>query len=450
MKNTQEGLKRDVQPRHIQLIALGGIIGSGYFLGTGYIIQKAGSGAFLAYILGGIIVLAVMFSLGELAVEIPISSSFVTYANEFISPTFGCGVGWSYWITWVTYVPSEMIAAGMIMNQFFPFWDSFYWTLLFGVLVTIVNISHVKHFGEFEFWFSLIKIFAILLFVGVSGYILFFYDTPLKPNFVWDVNKLFPKGFSSILLTMVIILVNFQGSEIIGLTAGESENPEKSIPIAIRNVTWRIISLYAIPVFLLVCILPTEATEENLNLFANSLSHYGFSWAGGLFSFAILTAAISCSSSGLYGCSRAMFALSRERMAPRILCDLNKKKVPQNSVLFSLGGVWLGILFYYWKGEAIYTNLLALSGFSGAISWISISLAHYNFRKKIRKEGREESLKFKAPFYPFLPLFSIISQLLCLGLMFFNPDLRPAFYLGVPALLLPILIYSWMNRKNLK
>lgn len=451
MAEEKRELKRALQSRHLQLIALGGIIGSGYFLGTGYVIENAGPGAFLAYLLGGFLVLCVMYSLGELAVALPVSSSFIQYANDYISPSWACGVGWSYWVTWVSYVPSEMIAAGIIMSNFFPMISPVIWAILFGMFVTIINIVNVNAFGEMEFWLSIIKVFAILIFVGIAlltalgllGNSVFIGLKNLKEN-----GGFFPKGVLPILLTMVIVLVNFQGSEIIGLAAGESKEPEKTIPIAIRNVTVRIISLYVVPVFLLVLILPWQMIRLDGSVFAQALSLNGFHLASGIFSFVVLTAAISCSSSGLYGCTRALYALAVQGMAPSCFAQLSKSNVPRNATLVSLVGCWVGILFYMVLGEGIYKNLLAISGFSGAVAWISISWSQLNFREQMKREGKENTLKFKTPFFPYLTHFAIWVQVFCLIVMLFNEELRIAFYIGLPLLLLPILWHYYMKRKG--
>lgn len=264
-------MNRGLKPRHLNLIALGGIIGSGYFLGTGYVLGKAGPAAVLAYLLGGLIVLSVMLCLGELAVHRPVSSSFVTYAREYISPAWACGVGWAYWITWVTYVPAEMIAAGIIMNKFIPAVGPALWAVLFGAVITVINLFHVEKFGETEFWLALVKIVALVMFSGLALFIVFggLGDGGFIGLSVLSQGGGFsPNGYWAVFLTMVVILVNFQGSEIIGLAAGECREPEKSIPRAIRNVTWRIIGLYIVPIFLLVLIYPWDKASLEESVFA--------------------------------------------------------------------------------------------------------------------------------------------------------------------------------------
>jgi AAT family amino acid transporter len=446
-----EALSRGLKPRHVQFIALGGIIGSGYFLGNGIVIQKSGPSAFLAYILGGLIVQAVMFSLGELAVARPTAGSFLHFAKEFISPTWACGVGWSYWMTWVSYVPSEMIAGGFLMNLFFPFVSQFVWAFIFGIIITIINLFQVSSFGETEFWLAILKILAIILFCILAIYTLIYENIFSSTNpFLISNIEWFPHGYTTLFFTMIIILVNFQGTELIGISAGESQNPENSIPIAVKNVTRRIIFLYVVPILLLVLIFPVEKITEESSPFADALLFHNYKWASGLFSFIVITAAISCSNSGLYGSSRALFTLALDGMAPKIFSKLSSNQIPVYSTLFSLLGVWVGLLVYYFVGSGIYQYLLALSGFSGAIAWISISWSQYNFRKELISKHSEHKLKYKAPFFPYITLFAIYSQLITLFLMLFDNELIWSLYIGLPILLLPMLFYRIHNNLNSK
>lgn len=443
-------MNRGLKNRHLQLISLGGVIGSGYFLGTGYVLEKAGPAAILAYLLGGVIVLCVMLCLAELAVEKPVSGSFVTYAREHISPTWACGVGWAYWTTWVAYVPSEMIAAGIIMNNFIPEVSQLWWAVFFGLLVTILNLFHVDKFGESEFWLSLIKIVALAAFSIVAGLIclgLIGDQGYIGTKVLLGSGGFAPNGYWSIVLTMVIILVNFQGTEIIGLAAGECEKPEKSIPIAVRNVTWRIIALYIIPISLLISILPWDKAGLDESVFAAAVTQYGLSGFGAFFAFVILTAAISCSNSGLYGAARALHALARMDMAPSALGHINKNGMPSRSILVSICACWAVILLYSFDpNSALYTYLLAVSGFTGAIAWISICWSEYRSRKRKIAEGTEGALRYKTPFFPYVTLFGIWAQVFCLIVMVFEPELREALYAGIPMLIFPMAWYRLRQR----
>lgn len=445
-------MNRGLKNRHLQLISLGGVIGSGYFLGTGYVLEKAGPAAILAYLLGGVIVLCVMLCLAELAVEKPVSGSFVTYAREHISPTWACGVGWAYWTTWVAYVPSEMIAAGIIMNNFIPEVSQLWWAVFFGLLVTILNLFHVDKFGESEFWLSLIKIIALAAFSIVAGLIclgLIGDQGYIGTKVLLGSGGFAPNGYWSIVLTMVIILVNFQGTEIIGLAAGECEKPEKSIPIAVRNVTWRIIALYIIPISLLISILPWDKAGLDESVFAAAVTQYGLSGFGAFFAFVILTAAISCSNSGLYGAARALHALARMEMAPSALGHINKNGMPSRSILVSICACWAVILLYSFDpNSALYTYLLAVSGFTGAIAWISICWSEYRSRKRKIAEGTEGALRYKTPFFPYVTLFGIWAQVFCLIVMVFEPELREALYAGILMLIFPMAWYRLRQRRR--
>lgn len=445
-------MNRGLKNRHLQLISLGGVIGSGYFLGTGYVLEKAGPAAILAYLLGGVIVLCVMLCLAELAVEKPVSGSFVTYAREHISPTWACGVGWAYWTTWVAYVPSEMIAAGIIMNNFIPEVSQLWWAVFFGLLVTILNLFHVDKFGESEFWLSLIKIIALAAFSIVAGLIclgLIGDQGYIGTKVLLGSGGFAPNGYWSIVLTMVIILVNFQGTEIIGLAAGECEKPEKSIPIAVRNVTWRIIALYIIPISLLISILPWDKAGLDESVFAAAVTQYGLSGFGAFFAFVILTAAISCSNSGLYGAARALHALARMDMAPSALGHINKNGMPSRSILVSICACWAVILLYSFDpNSALYTYLLAVSGFTGAIAWISICWSEYRSRKRKIAEGTEGALRYKTPFFPYVTLFGIWAQVFCLIVMVFEPELREALYAGIPMLIFPMAWYRLRQHRR--
>ena len=251
-----------------------------------------------------------------------------------------------------------------------------------------------------------------------------------------------PNGYWSIVLTMVIILVNFQGTEIIGLAAGECKNPEKSIPIAVRNVTWRIIALYIIPISLLISILPWNQAGLDESVFAAALANYGMTGLATFFAFVILTAAISCSNSGLYGAARAMYSLARLDMAPHFLGEINKNGMPSKAILLSICACWAVILLYSVDPDsAVYTYLLAVSGFTGAIAWISICWSQYRRRRMLMRTGADASLSFRTPLFPYVTLFGIWAQVFCLVVMAFTPDLRDALCAGVPMLILPMCWY---------
>ncbi len=442
--------QRGLKDRHVQLIALGGIIGSGYFLGTGEIINQVGPAVFIAYIFGGLIIYLTMLCMGELAVAIPISGSFINYTAEFISPHIACGVGWSYWLSWVAYIPAECIAGGIIMEHFTGI-NGYIWAVGFGLLITYINLAKVDTFGEIEFWLALIKILALLGFVLLSlliflGFIPSTHSTSfIGTRFLLGQTGLFPHGIVALLTAMVLLLVNYQGSEIIGLAAGESLNPAKMIPRAIRNVTLRILFIYIIPVFCLVLIFPWQKAGLDNSVFADALNFYDLKWAGMVTSFVTLTAALSCSNSGLYGIVRSLNALARNGMAPQSLSTLNRNHVPQNASIVTLAAIWLLLLAGYFLGQSVlYVALLLVSGFTGAIAWISLCWAQINFRKRLYQAGYSvQDLQYTTPGSPYTGLLAIGLMVGCLFFLFMNqnPAYKIAFFMGLIGFIAPIIIY---------
>lgn len=445
------GYKRGLKDRHVQLIALGGIISSGYFLATGAVINLVGPSVFIAYILGGIIIYLTMLCMGELAVAIPISGSFITYTADFISPSIACGVGWSYWISWVAYIPAECIAGGIIMEHFTGV-NGYVWAVCFGMLITYINIAKVGTFGEIEFWLALIKIFALMGFVILSTLIFFGVIHGSQPagiiggRFIFDQGGLFPNGGMVLLTAMVLLLVNYQGSEIIGLAAGESVNPARMIPRAIRNVTFRILFIYIIPVFCLVLIFPWQKAGLSNSVFAEALNMYGLKWAGTVTSFVTLTATLSCSNSGVYGIVRSLNALARNGMAPHALTRLNNNYVPQNAGVVTLAAIWLLLAAGYFFGQSmLYIALLLVSGFTGATAWISICWAQINFRKRLYAAGyTTDDLRYKTPGSPYTGIVAIVLMVACLIFLLFNKDstYKIAFFMGITSFIGPIIIYK--------
>ena len=276
-------------------------------------------------------------------------------------------------------------------------------------------------FGEIEFWLSLVKILALIAFVIIAVLIFFGFihgDQPsevIGGKFIFGQGGLFPNGIPALLTAMVLLLVNYQGSEIIGLAAGESVNPAKMIPHAIRNVTLRILFIYIIPVFCLVLIFPWNKANLDNPVFADALNYYGLNWAGVVTSLVTLTAALSCSNSGLYGIVRALNALARGGMAPRKLALLNNNAVPQNAVVVTLLAIWSVLAFGYFFGQSIvYISLLLVSGFTGLMAWISICWAQINFRKRLYKAGyTTDDLNFKTPYSPYTGIAAILLMLAC-------------------------------------
>lgn len=441
--------RRALKARHIQLISLGGIIGSGYFLGSGALIHQVGPAIFLAYILTGIIILITMQCLGELAVSMPVGGSFINYTADFISPTLACGVGWAYWINWVVYIPAECLAGGIIM-EFFTHINGYIWAITFGFIITYINTAKVGTFGEIEFWLSLIKILCLIVFCVVA-LMIFFNVIPngthhiLKAKFITEEGGLFPNGWLPFFSGMVLLLVNYQGSEIIGLTAGESIDPAKMIPHAIKSVTFRILLIYIFPILCLVLIFPWYLANTNNSVFADAFKMYHLNSLASVVSFVTLAAAISSSNSGIYSTIRTLNALARLGMAPKAFAKLNHNAVPHNAAIVTMLTIWSLLAVSYFFGQSkLYIALLIVSGFTGTYSWIALCWAQINFRKIIVSRGyTADDLKYKAPGSPINPIIAMITMMIFLVLLATNHQIEYlfAFYMGCFCLIIPTIIY---------
>lgn len=444
-------LARGILPWHVSLIAIGGIIGSCYFLGSGYTIKEIGPAIIFAYMIGGVVIYAVMQSFGELLVNVPRRGSFVSYAKEFIGESFACGVGWAYWINWVGYVPAEAVACGIIMNTFVP-GNIVLYSIVALLLITLVNLYHVSWFGYIESILSILKIAAIGLFsicalliiLGIIGGEPIGFSILYNPEVGW-YRSLFPHGSWVVVTTMVMILVNFQGSEIVGLAASETLDPEKNIPLACKRVAYRIILIYIIPLMLLVMILPYQDATLEDSVFSMALAMYGLKWAAGFFSVIVMVAAFSCANSGVYGTARALYGLASEGLAPKVFMRLNKYNVPQVATIFTIVPMWLFIPMAYYFGEgALYTMILGMAGFTGTVCWGGIIASQLVMRRKLKQRGYDANkvLKAKVQLFPILPLIGLFVIIVGLLFMAFQPDLLSAFIFSVVWTAGPMIIYK--------
>lgn len=448
------GLKRGIRPWMANLIAIGGIIGSCYYLGTGYLIGELGPSVLLLYAIGGLIIYTVMQSFAELLVNVPRQGNFISYSAEFISPTWAVGTGWSYWFNWCAYIPSEAVAGGIIMHVFVPEVPVVLWAVAFLLMITLLNIIHVGGFGWVESSLAIVKIAHNVIFcivaalivlglIGSAGYIGTSVVFPPGGNLYDDI---FPAGAFVIITNLALILVNFQGSEIVGLAAAETQDPKRTVPKACRQVVHRIIRVDILPILLLILIIPYTEAGLTDSVFSTALAMYGFQEAAAVLSFIVLTAAFSCANSGFYGAVRALYGLSVEGMAPRFLSRLNRHCVPMVGTIFTLACCWLVLsLWWFTQGEGqLYIWLLSVSAFTGAVCWISICWAQVSFRKRIYGRGYTDAdIIAPAPLSPYMPvLIGVVLEVIALVVLAFNPNLAGSLFVSVPVLFLPMILYG--------
>jgi len=418
---TQEGkgekLKRNLKVRHMTMIAIGGAIGTGLFLASGASVSTAGpGGAVLSYLIIGIMVYFVMTSLGEMATLMPVSGSFETYATRFVDPAFGFALGWNYWFSWVMTVPCELAAADIVMKYWFPNSSDIMWSTLFLAILFVLNFMSARAYGEAEFWFAGIKVITCVVFIvvgllmicGIIG------GHPIGMENWHKGNAPFVGGFFGIMAIFMIAGFSFQGTEIVGIAAGESEDPDKNVPKAINSVFWRIMLFYVGAIIIISWIIPyTDPNLINTSLDNVAVSPFtlvfqraGFAFAAAVMNAVILTSVLSAGNSAMYVATRMLYALAMEDKAPKMFRKVNSRGVPTNSLyLATIFGFVAFLASVY--GQNIYIWLLNLVGMTGFIAWVGIAACHYRFRKAYIFQGRDLSaLKYKALWFPFGPLFA--------------------------------------------
>lgn len=415
-------LKRSLKSRHMNMIALGGSIGTGLFVAGGEVVSTAGpGGALVAYGFIGIMVYFLMTSLGEMATYLPVPGSFGTYASRYVDPAFGFALGWNYWFNWAITLAAELVAGALIMKYWFPDIPAIVWSALFLAALFLMNYLSTRSFGESEYFFSSMKVITVFVFLFV-GTMLILGIGGTSPGFEnWTRGEApFVGGFASIMAIFMVAGFSFQGTELIGVAAGESEDPEKNIPKAIHSIFWRILLFYIGAFVVIGFLIPYDdpnllnSSVENVAIspFTLVLDRFGFAFAASFINAIILTAVLSAGNSGLYASTRMLYAMAKEGDAPKVFTKLNSRGVPVPALLATAAfGVFAFLTSLIGEGTA-YNWLINISGMSGFIAWLGIAIAHYRFRRAFHAQGKSlDAIPFKALFYPFSPIFAIV---LCL------------------------------------
>ncbi|MCT6866683.1 MAG: amino acid permease, partial [Gilliamella apicola] len=359
--------KRTMKTRHLIMLSLGGVIGTGLFFNTGYIIATAGAvGAIISYLIGALVVYLVMLCLGELAVAMPETGAFHTYASRFISPATGYTVAWLYWLTWTVALGSSLTAAGMCMRYWFPDIQVWVWCLIFCLVIFALNIITAQFFAESEFWFSIIKVITIVVFI-IAGTAAIFGFIPMKNDmpapFLHNITDhgWFPNGIIPIVMTMVSVNFAFSGTELIGIAAGETHNPEKSIPLAIKTTIFRLIIFFVGTIFVLAALLPMEQASVVTSPFVMVFENIGIPYAADIFNFVILTAILSAANSGLYASGRMLWSLSNQGTLPKCFAQLTDKGIPTTAIAVSMLGGLLALFSSIIAPNTVFVALTAIS-----------------------------------------------------------------------------------------
>ncbi|WP_423800879.1 amino acid permease [Neobacillus sp. SAB-20_R2A] len=433
-KNHQsENLQRGLDNRHIQLIALGGAIGVGLFYGSSATIQMAGPSVLFSYLVGGLVIFTIMRALGEMAVDEPVSGSFSSYAHRYLGPFAGYFTGWTYWFMWVVVGMAEITVAGVYVNYWFPDIPQWLTALVVLVVITLINLANVKAFGEFEFWFALVKVVAIIgmILLGL-GIILFGFGNggqPIAFENLWTHGGFVPNGIKGILMSLVLVMFSFGGVELVGITAGEAKNPEKSIPSAINNVVWRILIFYIGALGIMMVLYPWNEIGTKGSPFVLIFDKVGIPGAADIINFVVITAALSAFNSGLFSSGRMLYNLSLQNNGPQYFGKLSKSGSPRRGVLFSSFILLVAVVLNYIVPEKVFLYISSVATVAVITSWTIILIAQLKFRQS-KTEKEIDKLAFKIPFYPLSTYLALTFLALVIILMAFIPEMRIALYVA--------------------
>jgi S-methylmethionine transporter len=444
---------REMNSRHLQMLSIGGVIGTGLFLSSGYTIAQAGPfGAVASYLFGGIMVYLVMFSLGELSVAMPVTGSFHTYATRFISPGTGFMVAWMYWLCWVVALASQFVGAAQLMQRWFPDVPIWVFATIFAAIVFGLNTLTIGLFSKTENYLSSIKVYAILVFI-VLGLLAMFgilpfegtHSAPLFSNLT--ANGLLPNGMVGLVSVMLAVNYAFSGVEMIGIAAGETDNPKKAVPHAIKSTIGLLVVFFTLTMLVLASLLPMSEAGVTEAPFVTVFDKIGIPYSADIMNVIILTAILSASNSGLYAASRMLWSLSNEGMISPKLVKINKHGVPMRAMLLSMIGIIIALIASVYAEDTIFLALVSIAGFAVVVVWLAIPLAQINFRKHWLKEHTVEELDYKTPFSPVLPWITTILLAVSIVGIAWDPSQRAGLYFGIPFMIL-CYIYHYLRFKK--
>ncbi|MGY3682477.1 amino acid permease [Streptomyces sp. TE33382] len=428
--NSGEGYRRGLGARQIQMIAIGGAIGTGLFLGAGKAIDRAGPSLILAYAIAGLVIFFIMRALGELLMYRPVSGSFSEYAREFLGPFFGFVTGWTYWLFWVVTGITEVTAAATYMTYWWniPQWLS---ALVFTFILYGANLISVKLFGELEFWFSMVKVTAIIGMILICAGVLTIGFSDAADNAtvanLWNDGGFFPSGITGTLMTLQIVMFAFLAVELVGVAAGESKDPTTVLPKAINTVPWRIAVFYVGALIMILSVVPWSTFKPGVSPFVKTFEEMGLAAGAAIVNFVVLTAALSSCNSGMYSTGRMLRDLALNGQGPKAFTRLTRNGLPFAGTTFSaalmLVGVWIN---YQWPSEA-FNYVVSFATISGMWAWVMILLCQLRFRA-LADRGVLPQSAFKAPGAPYTSVFALGFIGMVVVMMAIDKDARVSLY----------------------
>ncbi|WP_370557137.1 amino acid permease [Edwardsiella tarda] len=427
-----EQLQRGLKNRHIQLIALGGAIGTGLFLGIAQTIKMAGPAVLLGYAIGGFIAFLIMRQLGEMVVEEPVAGSFSHFAYKYWGDFAGFASGWNYWVLYVLVAMAELTAVGIYVQYWFPEIPTWVSAAVFFLLINAINLANVKIYGELEFWFAIIKVVAIIGMILFGGWLLFSGQGGPEASVsnLWDQGGFFPNGVMGLVMAMAVIMFSFGGLELVGITAAEADDPQRSIPKATNQVIYRILIFYIGSLAILLSLYPWGKVVEGGSPFVMIFHALDSNLVATILNIVVLTAALSVYNSCVYCNSRMLFGLAQQGNGPKALLKVDARGVPVVAIGLSAAATLLCVLINYLMPGKAFELLMALVVSALVINWAMISVAHLRFRAQKDREG--VVTRFRAFWYPAGNYLCLIFMAAILVIMFFTPGVQ------ISVLLIPL------------
>ncbi len=444
-----ETLKRGLKNRHIQLIALGGAVGTGLFLGIAQTIKMAGPSVLLGYAIGGFIAFMIMRQLGEMVVEEPVAGSFSHFAYKYWGNFAGFASGWNYWVLYVLVAMAELTAVGIYVQYWWPEIPTWVSAAVFFLLINAINLANVKVYGEMEFWFAIIKVVAVVGMILFGGWLLFSGrgGPEASVSNIWDKGGFFPNGIHGLVMAMAVIMFSFGGLELVGITAAEADNPEISIPKATNQVIYRILIFYIGSLAVLLSLYPWTKVVEGGSPFVMIFHEIGDNLVANALNVVILTAALSVYNSCVYCNSRMLYGLARQGNGPQALLKVDRRGVPYVALGVSAFATAICVLINYIIPNEAFGLLMALVVSALVINWAMISLAHLKFRQKKDQQG--VTTRFKAILYPLGNWICLAFLAGILVIMVLTPGMAISVWL-IPAWLVVLAIGYTLNNKARK
>lgn len=442
----EQGLRRSLSARQLSMIAIGGAIGTGLFLGSGFAIKLAGPGVLVSYAIGAVLALLLMGCLAEMTVTHPLTGSFGAYAEHYVGPLAGFLVRWCYWTGNVLAVGTEVTAVAVYMKFWFPMTPGWVWILLFSGTLVLANALAVSVFGTIEYWFSIVKVTAIVVFIAIASYLVFGGAAPTGFANYTAHGGFLPHGWWGAWIAVMVAVFSYLSLEMIAVAAGEAEQPQIAITRAFRSTILRLILFYLLTLGLMLALVPWTDAGAGESPFVRAMRTAHIPAAAGIVNFVILVAAISAMNSILYVCTRMMFSLSRAGQAPRRFGVLNKRGVPLQALLLSSSGVAVAaVLGAIWPDQA-YLVMLSISSVGIMFVWMMIFITHYFFRRA-RLAAAQSRPSFRMWGYPYTSLFGAGLMAAILITTLFDQPFRMTLIFGIPFLiLLSVIYYVWAAR----